>query len=101
MSALEEKKIIIRLPRLEWRSFAKPRFGIAFSLLLCSALFAYWYNAIRPYLWISGAHVEAFSSIISSDLAGRITEMGPQEGDLDKIGDTVRFTTKGIWGHIK
>lgn len=86
MSIPEEKKIIIQLPRLHLNSFLNFRFGIAFGILLFAATFGYWTYAIRPYLWISGAHIEAFSTLISTDMAGRIIEMGPQEGDLVKKG---------------
>ena len=86
MTIPEEKKIIIRLPRFQWSFFLSLRFAAVSAALLFVALFGYWYKAIRPYLWISGAHVEAFSANISTDMAGRIIEMGPQEGDLVKKG---------------
>lgn len=89
MTILEQKKIIIKLPQLHWRLFLSLRFFIILSLLLFSSAFAYWYHAIRPYFWITSAHVEAFSTIVSSDMAGRIVEMGPQEGDFVKKGQTL------------
>lgn len=84
-----EKKIVIRIPRLEWGFFLNIRFAIALGIALFAAIFGYWYVAVRPYLWISGAHVEAFSTVISSDRSGRIVEMGPHEGDLVKKGQTL------------
>lgn len=86
MTIPEEKKIVIRLPRLEWSLFLSLRFGVVLAALLLTALFGFWYSAIRPYLWISSAHVEAFSTPISVDMAGRIVEMGPQEGEPVKKG---------------
>jgi RND family efflux transporter MFP subunit len=89
MSILEEKKIIIRLPRLEWRAFLNLRFVLGFALVFCCGAFAYWYHAIRPFLWTRVAHVKAFSLNVSSDIPGRILEMGPQEGDLVKKGEVL------------
>lgn len=86
MSIPEDKKIVIRLPRLDRDFFLSYRFGVAIAIVLAASLFSYWYLAVRPYLWIAGAHVEAFSTVISSDLSGRIVEMGPQEGDRVKRG---------------
>lgn len=86
MSVSEEKKIVIRLPRLRWGFFFHLRFGIPVVLLLCIALFGYWVKAIHPYLWLSGAYVEVFSTVISCDTPGRIIEMGPQVGELVKKG---------------
>lgn len=89
MPVLEEKKIVIRLPHFHWRLFLNPRFALVCALLLLAGFGTYWYQAIRPYLWISGAHVEAFSTIVNSDMVGRIVEMGPQEGDRVKKGETL------------
>lgn len=89
MSTPEEKKIIIKLPNLRWRSFLSLRFFLILSLLLFSSTFAFWFHNVRPYLWISSAHLEAFCSIINCDVAGRIIEMGPQEGDRVKKGQTL------------
>lgn len=86
MAAPEGNRIVIRLPRLEWRFFLTLRFAIVAAFLLLAAAVGYWYNAIRPYLWISGAHVEAFSAAISSDFSGRIVEMSALEGDSVKRG---------------
>ncbi|MES2273598.1 MAG: small ribosomal subunit Rsm22 family protein [Chlamydiota bacterium] len=87
MSILEEKKIVIRLPRFEWRAFLSLRFVLGFSLIFCLGAFAYWYHAIRPFLWTQVAYVDTFSLNVSSDIPGRILEMGPQEGDLVKKGE--------------
>lgn len=89
MSIPEDKKITINLPRLEWSLILNLRFGIALLLVAFAASFGYWYNAVRPYLWLSGARVEAFSLVVSCDTAGRIIEMGFQEGDLVKRGQTL------------
>ncbi len=89
MQALEEKKIIIKLPRFHLRSFLSLRFFAIVTLLLFSSFFAYWYKAIRPFLWITSAHVEAYSSLIKSDFSGRIVEIGPQEGEKVRKGQTL------------
>lgn len=86
MAVLEGKKITIRLPRFSWRLFISLRFGIIFFLFFCAAAFTYWYMAIRPFLWISSAHVESFSAIVGSDMPGRIAEMGAQEGERVQKG---------------
>ncbi len=89
MSIPEQRKIVIKLPTLHWRFFFTFRFFLVlFALLACSA-FAYWYQNIRPYLWIPSAHLEAFSTVVHSDTAGRLVKMGPQEGDFVKQGQTL------------
>jgi RND family efflux transporter MFP subunit len=89
MSIPEDKKIVIRLPRIEWSWFLSLRFGAILAVALFATVFGYWYKAVRPYLWISGAHIEAFSTVLSSDMAGRIIDMGPQEGDLVRMGQVL------------
>lgn len=86
MQTLEQKKIVIKLPALTLKSFLSIRFFLILSLILFSSAFSYWYHSVRPYLWISSAHLNAFSTTVSSDGAGRIAEMGPQEGDRVKKG---------------
>jgi RND family efflux transporter MFP subunit len=85
----EEKKIVIKLPDLQWSSFLSIRFLLVFSLLLFATGFAYWYQNMRPFLWISSARIESFSTILNADVAGRIVEMGPQEGDFVKRGQVL------------
>lgn len=82
MQTSEQKKIVIKLPQLRIKSIL----AIGFFLLLLAG-FAFWYRNIRPYLALSNAYVNAYSTVLSSDQAGRIVEMGPQEGDLVKKGD--------------
>lgn len=86
MQTLEEKKIVIKLPQIKLRSFLSIRFGLILGLLLFSCAFAYWYRNVRPYLTIATAHINAYSTVLSSDQAGRIVDMGPQEGDRVKKG---------------
>ncbi|MBX7067029.1 MAG: efflux RND transporter periplasmic adaptor subunit [Parachlamydiales bacterium] len=86
MQTLEEKKIVIKLPQIRLQSFLSIRFAIALALLLFSSGFAYWYRNVRPYLSIPSAHINAYSTVLSSDKAGRIAEIGPQEGDRVKKG---------------
>lgn len=89
MQAMEQKKIVIKLPRLALRSLLSFRFFAIAALLVFCSCFAYWYKMVRPFLWIPSAHVEAFSALIKSDGAGRIVEMGPQEGEKVKKGQTL------------
>lgn len=81
MEVLEGKKIVIRLPRFAWKSLLSFRVGAALGLLFCVAGFSYWYTSIRPFLWILEAKVESHTASVCSDAAGRIAEMGPQEGE--------------------
>lgn len=83
----EAKKIIIKLPQFQLRSFLTIRFAVILVLLLFACASAYWYRNVRPYLTLPAAHLNAYSSLLSSDLTGRIVEMGPQEGDRIKKGD--------------
>lgn len=86
MSAAEQKRIVIRLPTFSWSFFVDLRFLALVSALAISAGVAYWYHDVRPFISVSGARLEAFSTLLSSDVSGRIVEMGPQEGDLVKKG---------------
>lgn len=89
MPVLQEKQITITFPRLDWKYLLNLRFLILFSVLVFTAGFAYWYQMVRPFLWLSSAHIEAVSTIVSSHATGRIVEMGAQEGDRVKKGDTL------------
>lgn len=89
MSILEDQKIVIRLPQFQWRWFLNLRFAIGLSIVVFISLFAYWYQSIRPFMWINVAQVEAFSTVIGTDVAGRIIEMGPQEGEFVRKGQTL------------
>lgn len=91
MSALEEKKIVIRLPQFTLRSLFNVRFFVFLTGILVCSFFAYWYQAIRPWIWVKGARVEALTAAISTDLAGRIQEMYFKEGESVKKGQ-VLFT---------
>lgn len=85
MQIPEENRIVIKLPQLHLRSLLNFRFFCLMTLLLFASVFVYWYQTIRPWLW-STARVEASSTILSSDLAGRIVEMNANEGDVVKKG---------------
>jgi RND family efflux transporter MFP subunit len=86
MQTVEQKKIVIKLPTLSWSSLISVRFFLILAMLLFSTGVAYWYRNVRPFLWISSAHLNAFSTTFNSDSAGRIVEMGPQEGARVKKG---------------
>lgn len=83
MSILE-KKITIYVPRLNW-----PVALMLFILVLSYGPIWYWRQFIRPFLCLSTGHIEAVSTLICSDTTGRIVEMGLQEGDVVKKGQTL------------
>ena len=80
---METKKIgfVIRVPKIDLKALLTPRVFLTLGLAILFYFIGYWYVAIRPILWISGARIEAFSSTFSSDAIGRIIEIGLQEGD--------------------
>src|SRR5579872_1507831 len=89
MSAIEGKKITISIPRFSrfpWKTFLTVRSGFIFSLFLSALAFSYWFTAVRPFLWISNAHIESFTVSVSSDLVGKIAEMGPDVGETVQKG---------------
>lgn len=89
MSTLERKKIIIRLPQPRFDFFLSVRFAVFLALAIFFSVGAYWYQEVRPYLIVPSARLEAFSTTLSSDVSGRIAEMGPAEGDLVKKGQAL------------
>ena len=95
MPTLEENKIVIRIPSFTLKSFLSLRFGMAVILLASLGVFAYWVQAIRPFVWIPMAHVDAFSIALSSDFSGRVTADGPQEGSLIRKGDLLFAVDSG------
>lgn len=84
MTILEGQNITIRLPRLNWQMAV-----ILFFILTLSSGVWYWFYFIRPFLCLDDARVEANITMISSDVSGHIIEMGPQEGDFVKKGQTL------------
>lgn len=86
MQAPETKKIVINLPRLHLRSFLSARFAFVLMLSLFVWGFIYWFQNVRPYLTVANAHINAYSTVIGTDVTGRIAEMGPQEGEKVKKG---------------
>ncbi len=95
MPTLEENKIVIRIPSFTLRSFLSLRFGMAVILLACLGVFTYWYQTVRPFLWIPMAHVDAFSVALSSDFSGSVTADGPLEGSLIRKGDLLFAVDSG------
>ena len=83
---MKEPTLVIRLPKIRWGSILN---GRVFLSALSIAFFCYWYAAIRPVIWIHGAKVEAFSSMLGSDAAGKIEESFFQEGDRVQKGETL------------
>ncbi|MBU6446889.1 MAG: efflux RND transporter periplasmic adaptor subunit, partial [Verrucomicrobia bacterium] len=74
----------IKIPRLQ--SFLSLRFALVVGALLLACAFVYWARNVRPYLSLSSAHINAYSTLLSSDMAARLVEIGPQEGDRVKKG---------------
>ncbi len=82
-----EKKIIIPLPALTWKALFSFRAILLFIALSAAFLFTYWYWVIYPFLWISTAHVDAFSSTITSDSVGKLSDITLSEGELIRKGE--------------
>lgn len=102
MSPFEENRIVIRVPKLHWRQLLSLKAGLIFLALILSTGFAYWFHAIRPYVWLPGAQIEAPTLPIHSEAAGRILEMGPQEGDFVKQGDPLfALDREGLWSRLQ
>jgi membrane fusion protein (multidrug efflux system) len=74
-------RIVIQLPQL--KIFLTPKYLISALFVLA---FGIWFLFVRPFIWVDAAKVEAYSSVISADIAGRLAEMGPQEGEFVKKG---------------
>lgn len=87
MSIREEKKIVINLPNFQIKSFFKARFFVFLLLFIFSISFVYWVRNIRPFLSISTAHINAYSTLLSCDAGGQIVEIGPVEGERVRKGD--------------
>lgn len=81
-----DHSVVIRLPKIDLKAFFTPRVFWRIALISLAALFVYWYLAIRPILWVSEAQVEAFSSTLSSDVQGRLTNLLFEEGDSVEKG---------------
>ncbi len=86
MAVVEGKKITIPLPKLAWKSLLNFRFGLILAMLLAALAFYYWYVALRPFLWISKAHIESYTAPVSCDMSGKIAEMGPEVGETVQKG---------------
>jgi len=82
MQTLEKKKIVISLPKLTRKSLLT-----LLAVFLAVLTFTYWIRNVHPYLSLSNAYLNAYSTLISSDVQGRIVEMGPQEGDRVEQGE--------------
>lgn len=89
MSVLGDKKIVIRLPRFDWKVLLTARAAAVLAIGACLAGLAFWWVQVRPYLWVSGAHVEAVTAAVASDAQGRIVEARPQEGDRVEKGSAL------------
>lgn len=95
MPSSESNKIVIRLPRLEWGLLLKRRVLGGLMVLCLLGGVGFWWVAVRPYLWVTEAHVEAYTVSLKSDANGRIVEMGPREGDWVKEGDPLCLFNSG------
>lgn len=87
MQNVEENKIVIRLPSLHWRALLSLRFFLfVVTCALCSGGF-YWFKNIYPFLQIRSAYLNAFSTSIYGDAAGKIIQLSFQEGDFVQKGE--------------
>ena len=80
----EEQKITINLSTIRVGS---PQFILALVVIVFLSVFGYWYKYKRPYLTLQEAKLEAYAATIYSDSSGRISLMGPEEGDFIKRGE--------------
>ncbi len=53
---------------------------------LCISVAVYWRQAVYPFLTLAPGHIEAFTCSVTPHAAGRISETGPQEGDVVQRG---------------
>jgi multidrug resistance efflux pump len=82
-SIIEQKRksLAIPLPNFSWRFFISIKFFAFLSFLLISVLCAYWYFALRPFLWLDSGRINAKSFQIRSQETGMLAQMIAQEGD--------------------
>lgn len=59
------------------------------ALVVLAAGFVYWRQKVYPFLELTQGRIEVFTSSLASNASGRISEWGPQEGDLVKRGDVL------------
>lgn len=94
---MQPKSLVIKIPSIPWKRIFSLRM---FFLGLMMMGFAYWFIALRPYLWISGGQINVFSLPISPDLSGRIVQMGPTEGEIVQRGQLLfAFDTALLRSH--
>lgn len=86
MQPPEKKTLTIKIPHIRWQSLLSIRFFAVGFALLAATLFTYWFFAIHPYFWISNGRTAAFSVDLSSDIAGRILQIGPSDGETVQKG---------------
>jgi RND family efflux transporter MFP subunit len=84
--SVANEKILFQIP---YRNFRILSTVCALFALLSLSFTTYYFLKIRPYIWISAAKIQAPSAVISCDQAGRILEMGPQEGERVQRGDSL------------
>lgn len=80
----DEKRFTINLPSIR---IGSPQVILVLTLFVFATVFGCWFRYKRPYLTINKAKLEAFSTTIRSDSSGRISLMGPEEGDFVKKGE--------------
>lgn len=80
----EDQKITINLPTIRVGS---PQVILTLAVTVFLLAFGFWYKYKRPYLTLQKAKLEAYAATIHSDVSGRISFMGPEEGDFIKSGE--------------
>lgn len=90
-AALDRKRKIVEipLPSFSWKSLVSRQFLLFFLILVISTFSAYWYLAVRPYLWISSGHVDAVSMLIRSSEGGVLAQLAVQDGDRVEKGQVL------------
>lgn len=67
----------------------KNRLIVLGALLVVVSVFVYWRQAVYPFLELAPGRIEVFTSSIAPNTSGRISEVGPQEGDWVKRGEAL------------
>ena len=76
----KRKSVAIPLPEFSWRFFASLKFFLFLGLFFTGALFAYWFFALRPFLWLDSGRIDAKTFSIRSQETGVLAQMIGQEG---------------------
>lgn len=106
---MEQKNIVIRLPRLSWALLLNKKTLFSTLFLCLTFLGVYWNRNIRPYLWVHQGQVHLYSLSIPADRAGKMEHLAFTEGDFVQKGqklfsldaEEISLQRKQIQGQIQ